>query len=266
MNRFSDKTALGIVTCNREDMLQELVKSIDVSNFRERLIINNGNPLKGKYLDYRIVNPIRIPTPVGHGKNKFFREARKKEDTEYFFLLEDDIRIKNNDVWQHYIDTINDSGIIGQLSYGMHGSNNKVTNVVEYSTKKVDFYQESYAAFTVFRKDVFKLVGYLDENFINAAEHLEHYHRLSMKGGTPFRYFPDAHQSYEYIEDQDSGHSRSVIRSNKDWQKQFEAAWKLFRKMYGVFPHELPKCDEQKLMSILTEMEIKYGRKELLNG
>lgn len=262
MNKFAKQTALGIITCNREDMLQELVKSIDPTNFNTRYIINNGASLKNNYHDYIVLNSKHNPTPVGAGKNKFFRIA--KENHDYMFCLEDDIRIKNNDVWQYYIDTLHDSGIVGQLSYGMHGNNNTINETVEYTKLSVDFYQESYAAFTLFHKDIFKIVGYFNEDYINAGEHLEHYHRTTLKGGTPFRYFPDAHKSFEYIEDQDSGHDRSVIRSDKNWPDQFKKAWVLFRKTYGVYPNELAKCEREKLMSRLTEIEERFARKDLL--
>lgn len=273
MNKYKDNTVLGIVTCNREDMLKVLVNSIEPKCFTKRYIINNGAPLSDVYDGYEVLQSNRNPTPVGLGKNKFFREVRKNNPEGYYFLLEDDVEIIDNTVWEKYIDTMHDSGIVWQLSYGCHGGeaggnvdtygDPKVKETVEYSTTKVDFYQESFAAFTLYSGKHFSTVGYMDETYVNAAEHLDHYYRAFLQGGVPWRYFPDMSESYKFIKDQDKDHQRSVIRNDTNFRQNFISGWQTFKSKYGMFPHELPVPTREYLMTRLEEIEQKFSSKHV---
>lgn len=273
-NKYKEQTVLGIITCNREDMLRVLVDSIDPDCMAKKIIVNNGAPLKGTYDGYEILQSKRNPTSVGSGKNVFFREAKNLFPDGWLVCLEDDIEILDNNVWEKYISTALESGIIGQLSYGVHGGVNggsvlstgepNILKTVQYEKNKVDFYPQSFAAFTLHHASVFKLVGYMDENYVNAGEHLDHYYRMFLDkklGGVPWGYFPDASQSYLYIKDQDTNHEKSVIRSQDNFKQNFLDAWALFRRKYQVFPHEVPRPSPEFLMQRLEELEHKFSSK-----
>ena len=115
-NKFKQQSILGIVTCNREDMLEKLVESIDRDCVEKIFIINNGAALKNNYDGIEVLQSKREFTPVGVGKNRFWREARNINPNAWLFTLEDDITILDNNVFERYISTALDSGICGQLS------------------------------------------------------------------------------------------------------------------------------------------------------
>lgn len=278
MNKFKKQSVLGIITCNREHMLRKLVDSIDSTCFDKMYIINNGAPLKGKYNGFEILKSNRNPTPVGIGKNWFIREARKTHPNGWLFVLEDDVTIINNEVWQRYIETSLDSGITGQLSYALHGgiaggnvnadATPKIKATVKYSKFNVNFYQFGYAAFTLYHASIFDFAGYMDERYINAAEHLDHYLTINKDKnlkGVPIHWFPDIADSFLYIEDQKQNFEDSSIRTDKDFRKNFMDAWSLFKLKHGDYPNEVPDVSKEALMQRLTELEFLYASQKLLN-
>lgn len=277
-NKYKDVSVLGIITCNREDMLRKLVDSIDPDCLAKRIIVNNGAPLKGIYDGYEIIQSKRNPTPVGSGKNMAIRELLKFNPNSMVFLLEEDIEIMDNNVWEHYIDAMLDSGIIGQLSWPFHGalsSGNinpdgtlRIKASAKYTKSTIDFYEQSYAAFTLFHGSVFSKVGYMDENFVNAGEHLDHYQRIAngKNGlrGVPFWWFPSVSGDHEWIKDQKQNFENSAIRSQPDFMTNFGKAWQYFRQKHGKVPTELPRCSQAELMKKLEEIEEIYSQKNLL--
>jgi hypothetical protein len=277
-NKYKDVSVLVIITCNREEMLKTLVNSIDPDCLAKKIIVNNGAPLKGTYDGYEIIQSKRNPTPVGSGKNIAIREALKFNPNCFLYLLEEDVEILDNGVWEKYGDTMLDSGILGQLSFATHGSfgsgnlnpdgSKRVLSTVAYTKTQVDFYEQSYAAFTLYHGSIFPKVGYMDENFVNAAEHLDHYQRIAngKNGmiGCPFFYFPDILDSFEYIKDQDQNFENSAIRSQPNFKQNFVNAWEYFRKKHGKVPNELPRLKPDALMKVLTEIEARYSQKDLL--
>lgn len=276
-NKFKQQSIVGIITCNREDMLEKLVNSIDRECVEKIFIVNNGLGLKKSYDGIEILQSKRDLTPVGVGKNRFWRAARDINPNAWLFTLEDDIEILDNNVFERYINTAIDSGIVGQLSYGLHGGiaggNVDVVGhpvkraTVKYSKYEVDFYKHSVAAFSLMHASVVKTVGYNNEQFTNAAEHLDHYLRMfhdKLIKGTPFFWFPDIKDSFEFIADQDSNHERSAIRSQPDFMHQFQQSWSLFRQIHKSLPTQLPDMSSEDLMNRLTEIETVLSKKELI--
>ena len=107
LNRFADKTAIGIVTCNRPDFFKTLLESIDPS-VGDIFVINAGDEfeLDDVMLSSKITKFIKTninPTAVGRAKNEILREMRHS-GYEYLFLIEDDVKIKDNKVFEKYIE------------------------------------------------------------------------------------------------------------------------------------------------------------------
>ena len=276
-NKFKQQSILGIVTCNREDMLEKLVESIDRDCVEKIFIINNGAALKNNYDGIEVLQSKREFTPVGVGKNRFWREARNINPNAWLFTLEDDITILDNNVFERYISTALDSGICGQLSYGLHGgiAGGNVGEdgtpikraTVKYTKWEVDFYKHSVAAFSLMHGSVVSSVGYNNEQFTNAAEHLDHYLKMYYDirvKGTPFFWFPDIKDSFEFIADQDSNHERSAIRSQPEFMQHFSQSWGLFKQIHKVLPTQIEDTSSEGLMQRLTEIELVFANKNLI--
>lgn len=276
LNRFRKQTAVTVITCNREDFLIKTLDSIDKNAVDKIFVVNAGAPLKS-FIDseIKVIQCNRNPTVVGIAKNIALREM-KNAGYEFLFLMEDDVVIKNSLVFQQYIHTAMDSGLwAGQLSYGTHGGK-KGGNVgedgnpaprltVQYTHHCVDLYRHSLQAFVLYHANTLNHIGYMNESYINAAEHLDHYfHTYHKKLGCNFWYFPDIKDSSEYLEDLDTDHGSSVIRSSPDFNKNFSTSWGIFKEKYQVFPHEVPDSKVKDVQTRLNFIEQNYSQKNLL--
>ena len=278
MNRFAEKTAIGIITCNRPDFLEKVLESID-PDVGAIYVINSGDEIA---LSSEIVEKIdsyiktkSSPTPVGRAKNEILR-AMRHDDFEYLFLIEDDVRIKDNKVFEKYIETAAETGLwAGQLSYGTHGGHaggnvNKdgtpnVKEKVDYDSCAIDLYPQAFQAFTLYHANTIRILGYMDEFYVNAAEHLDHYQAAFLKGlGSYFWYFPDIENSSHYLEDIDKDHSGSVIRKDEEWKENMQKAWSWFKRKYGYFPNQMPIALQSQELERLDFIEKHYSRKDLL--
>ena len=275
-NRFKEKTAIAIITCNREEFLHKALDSIDREAVGQILVINAGAQLSKSLKDVKIVQCNRNPTVVGVAKNIALREM-KNAGYEFLFLMEDDVVIKDNAVFQKYIETAMDSGLwAGQLSYGGHGGagggnmdeeGNPIKRLaVQYDQHKVDLYKHSLHAFVLYHANTLTHIGYMNESYINAAEHLDHYFHAYNKGlGCNYWYFPDIEDSYKYLGDIDSNHKDSVIRNSTDFRQNFSTSWGIFKEKYHVYPHEVKDSTVEEVQTRLNFLEQHYSQKQFLN-
>ncbi len=275
INTFKEKTALAIITCNREEFLHKALESVDKDSVNEIFVINAGESFKNKPEGVKVIQCNRNPTPVGIAKNIALREMKKNHD--FLFLMEDDVMIKDNRVFEQYILTAMDSGLwAGQLSYGVHGGvggGNVAEDgtplkrlTVQYSHNSVDLYKHSLHAFVLYHANTLKHIGYMGENYLNAAEHLDHYYVSFLKGlGSCYWYFPDIEDSFEYLTDIDTNHSSSVIRNSPEFKNYFSTGWGIFKEKYNVYPHEITDSSIEEVMQRLTFIEDNYSQKNILN-
>lgn len=275
INRFKEKTAVAIITCNREHVFKKCVESIDRDAVGKIFVVNGGERYSEYPEDVEVIFSTRNPTPVGINKNNALR-AMKSEGFEYLFLMEDDVKIKDNKAFEVYIETAMDSGIWGgQLSFALHGGKaagntnedgtprKKLT--AEYTKHKVDFYHHGPHAFSIYHANVIPHIGYFDERYMNAAEHLDQYVTAYYKNlGMPFWYFPDVHDSFKYLEDVDENLNESVIRKQPDFNKNFSYSWGLFKEKHGVYPTEIAQTTQEEAFERMTFLEKHYSLKSQL--
>lgn len=274
-NRFKEKTAVAIITCNREEFLHKALSSIDKDSVGEIFVVNAGGHLKDKPEGVKVIQCNRNPTVVGIAKNIALREM-KKNGYEFLFLMEDDVRVKDNHVFERYIETAMDSGLwAGQLSYGVHGGvgggnvapdgTPQVRSTAQYTKNKVFLYRNSFHAFVLYHANVLNHIGYFGENYLNAAEHLDHYYSAFLKGlGCNYWYFPDIENSFDYLEDIDANHASSVIRKSEEFSKNFSTSWGIFKEKYKVYPHEITDSTIEEVHERLDFIEQNYSQKQLL--
>lgn len=269
--------AVIIITCNRESFYTNLINSIDIERVGKIYTVNAGNRYSSYPKDVEVIFPKRNPTVVGVAKNIGLRKA-KEDGYKYLFLLEDDIIIKDNNVWIEYIETAADSGLwTAQLSYAAHGGISggnvnrdgtaKKRTTIEYSKKKVDIYLYSFQAFTLIHADHLTNNVFFREIYENAAEHLDQHQTIFLQEhkGLPLLWHPDIYNSFLYIEDQDADHKESVIRKDPNFMKNFNNGWGEFKRRFGYFPQDAPRFSDENIVSILNDIEDRLAQKELLS-
>lgn len=233
------KIGLGIITCNREHFFQKCFNSIDQSKLHGLIVVNDGSALNNPPTEVKLVQN-ESKRGVGVCKNTAIKFLLEKE-CDYIFLMEDDIYIKNNDVFNVYIQASKDTGI-QHFNYALHGYYNltkervhAVKCAIEYPAgKKIALYHNVLGAFSFYTRQVLEDVGLMDEEYFNAMEHVDHTYQIIQKGyHPPFRWFADVEDSYEYLEDIVEDHKESEIRRDPNWNTHFKKACDLFQKKNG---------------------------------
>jgi len=234
-----NKIGLGLITCDRPDFFKKCYSSIKTINDKCFVVVDDGNTSIKDLIDSE-ENSIRyIKTNGKEGvavaKNKALRYLMDCE-CEHIFLMEDDIIIKDNNVFNAYIKASNETGI-KHFNFGLHGNHNLdhlgrpvIQTTINYPNKiRISLFSNVLGAFSYYHYDVIDKCGYMDEYFYNALEHVDHTYQIIKAGyHPPFRWFADIENSTLYIQDIVKNHDQSKIRSQDDYMKNFVRALDYF--------------------------------------
>jgi len=270
-----DKIGVGIVTCNRPSFFLKCFNSIPVDI--ELVVVNDGADFSDieKLKEKRHFDYIHNSTNIGVGKSKniLFRQLLAK-DCDHIFIIEDDIVVKDKNVFNEYIRARNLTGI-QHFNFGYHGPANKngVSGgppkprfVVDYGNIKIAINHHSVGAFCYYTKEVLKKVGLIDEDYTNAFEHVDHDYRMYKAGyAPPYWNFADLADSMNYLDEIECSEKSSAIRPRDDWMKNIKEGAEIFRKKHGYLPAWqgcVPDTEEQGVKGIMKQIYKKYAKRD----
>lgn len=274
---------VGVITCNRLDYLRNLLKTIPKDRVNELVVINDGSPVnefveKDFEFGYWIDNPVNLG--VGKSKNKAMKHLISLK-CDYIFIIEDDMLIKDPEVFDKYIEAYKKSGI-HHFNYGPGSPFNrkqKIKNfdlhnrhlldqhsepnpkmVIEYSKDvKVALYEHTVAMFSFFTKEVIDKVGYIDEEFYNAWEHVDHTYRIIKAGyHPPFWWFADIADSDKFLTEAPGAIDNSSIASKSEqWSKNVYGGREIYKRKHGHYPNNPPLVLKEEVITILKNLKSK---------
>ena len=263
------KIGLALTTCNRRKFFEICAKSVprtDVS-----VVINDGAPYEGydytQHFDYVVQHEKNLGvTATKNDALKFLMD----HDCEHLFIIEDDVFVTNNTVFEHYINTAKKTGIF-HLNYAFHGPGNRDANGLPVSRKVVtsangeaiiSLNKNILAAFSYSHRSIIEKIGYIDTRYYNAWEHVDHTLQAIKVGlHPPFWWFADAANSFDYIKDQDDAHSFSVVRKNR-YYWHFNMMWNAYKFKWknGYIPTKIPDTEWPEVERILAQIKERYGQ------
>lgn len=263
----NQKIGIGILTCNRPKMFGQLLKSVQSLENNDIVAV-----VKNKNYDYGEFDPvllcpdctIAIEDDIGVGACKNAALKRLLSNgCEHIFLVEDDVKIKRNDVLEAYIDTAKEFNI-EHLNFGnTYDSLLAHSFLTPYLTLKhgnyaIDLYRRLSGVFEYFTSNSLKTVGLIDEKYVNALEHCEHTYKMSLAGlTTPFYSFADIHNSNEYLED--LGISTTIVK-NDIYKLRLHNAFKRFEKQHNISISKIPVPTNQQVVDYLDKrLDLKKG-------
>jgi GT2 family glycosyltransferase len=267
------KIGVGIITCNRNEFLEGLLASLPKHVIDELVIVNDGkaeNQIKvpGTWLQ----NEVNLG--VGKSKNKAMKHLYEK-GCDYIFIIEDDMIIKEESVFQKYINACKESGI-QHFNYGPGSPFNRKQHIkdfdlhnrhlldqhtdpnpkliIEYNNNvKIALYEHTVAMFSFFTRKVLEEVGFIDEAYYNAWEHVDHTYCIIKAGyHPPFWWFADIADSEKYLTEAPGAIDNSSIANKSDqWLKNVTKGREIYLKKHGHYPNMPPtKTKEQVLQSL----------------
>jgi len=258
---FDPKTiGIGMVTYNAEDRIKQSAFTVPkwVENF---VIVNDGTPYdSGSYPEHAHIIQHEVNKSVGQAKNSAMKYLMEL-GCEHIFLIEDDILIKNEKVFEEYIKHSLMTGI-KHLNFGLHGPANKKGSkgftdlndrkdidgepnpraIVPYDDNvKIYLYPNCVGAFSYYHKSVIEKIGYFDPIFKNAWEHVDHTLQAIKHGyHPPFWYFADIENSWNYITDIPNSIENSTIARTVEWSNNYKRGTTHFKDKNGYYPTEIP--------------------------
>lgn len=266
----NERIGVGIVTYNRPHLLEKLLNSISYCNFlHDLIIVNDGDHIDNlKGWNYYLVNN-KTNLGVGRSKNVALRHLMDK-GCDHIFLIEDDIFIKDESVFDKYIQASKASGI-QHFNFSQHGVMNKkregnslVPNprfIVDYKTSKIAFYPHCVGAFSYYSRSCLEKVGLIDEEYYNACEHVDHtYSIIKADMHPPFWWFADIDESWKYLGDEEWSISKSTISSNPNHSDMMKIADGIFIRKHDMFPYEIPDTPIDSVISSIKTIKKDYNR------
>lgn len=218
------KIGLGITTYERPDYLKQclegvikhLLPEVDVC-----YIYNDGSKNKAYKEIYQTL-PEKVKyrhnpknKGVAHAKNWLLKRMLA-DGCDYLFLVEDDIIAKDPKAITEYVRLSQESGI-EHWGFAHHGKANKGKLMLR--KRGIDLYRNPIGAWCMYTRKVIEEVGYFDEHFINAWEHVEHSWRIAKAGYTP-RWgmsVADLTKSKRYLREIPGSIENSSIKPRTDW-------------------------------------------------
>lgn len=283
---MSNKIGVGVVTCNRQEFFQDCINSIPKNEVDTLIVVNDGSQYQGANIPSHVSEYIQNKQNLGVGESKNIIMRKLIQDgCDHIFLVEDDMSIVNPAVFEHYIKTAFDSGMY-HLNYGPGSPFNRKQKpgaeqgdlekrqlldmesavnprvVINYGSTQVPLYRHIAGSFSYFHRNVIKHIGYHDENFFNAWEHVEYAYRVIQAGLLPaFWWFPDAADSELFLKEAKDSIAKSSIAGDKEkWQKNLVngAAW--YKHKHGHFPAQVADTPIEAVKEKLKFIKTNYSR------
>lgn len=205
---------------------------------------------------------------VAASKNKGMRHLLD-QGCDHIFIMEDDMRIKDNGIFRAYINASKKSGI-QHFNFSQHGFANKIRDdagniipnpkiTVKYGDIGISFYQHCVGSFSYYSKKCLDDVGLMDERYYNACEHVDHTYEIIKKGyHPPFWWFADIENSWEYIGDDGWSMETSSICSSPDFVENVKNSDDVFVKKHGHLPVQTPSTEMSEFAKSLKEIKKKW--------
>jgi len=260
------KIGAAIIACDRLEYTKQSVDSLLANKgpLTDIILINDGIKIPDGTLPdgIEVMNNRPPYQTVGKAKNNAMRTLLNR-GCDHIFLIENDILIKTPDVWQKYIDVANATGIT-HLNFGYHGPANRTPDykkpnpryIVEYPNGiKVALNPHSVGAFSYFNLKYINKVGYHDEYFQNAWEHVELCQRGIKMGLLPaFWWFPDVEGSDDMLAEIPGSIQNSSITHTEKWTINMKRGADYYRKQHGVSAVENPDTPLNIVLQKLKEI------------
>lgn len=253
----TDRIGVGIVTYNSEPYFKTLYDSIPFDMIEECVVINGGEKYKGdyKYCDWIQHSTNHYPSVCRNDALRYL-EGRK---VEHFFIIEDDMIIKNPNIFNEYIETSKASGV-EYLCFVSTGDGSGTPEhrtprlTVEYENgKKVSMYRNMCNEFTYRSRHMLKACGYYDERFRHLFDVDSVYRKVKTGYTTPFWWFPDIHNSDQYIMNNPDAKSR--LQAGGQREKDLQREFPMFSEKHGIHIPNIENMTQERVIEHLKGLK-----------
>jgi len=276
LNYSKDSIGIGMVTYKAEDRIKQSAATIPewVKHF---VIVNDGTPYdESAYPKHAHVIQHEVNKSVGQAKTSAINYLLE-QGCEHIFIIEDDILIQDEEVFDKYIKTSLNTGV-KHLNFALHGPANKKGSegfkdlddrakqehltepnprqVIKYPDgSEVALYPNSVGAFSYYQREVLEELGGFDVVYKNAWEHVDHTMEAFRKGfTTPYWWFADINESGKYLKDIEGSIENSTIGHTDEWNENYKKGFLHFKNKFGFGPTEVPDTSPEQLQNVMNHL------------
>ena len=264
------KIGVGIVTYNRKDGLLKLFRSLPRDIIDALIVVNDGDVYPElETLDCHLHNN-EANQGVGRSKNIALRYLQEQQ-VDHFFLIEDDVYVKNPAVFEQYIRLSAHTGI-QHFNFSQHVNSSSRAKkesefskpvphfVINYGDFNMPFYPICGGAFSYYSRLCLEKVGLMDEIYYNAVEHLDHTYCVIKAGLHPsYHYFADIENSGDYLGDEGWSMQQSTISGKLASRALGLVAATCFKEKHGCLPRDIPVVSPDAIKKELQILKKRYA-------
>jgi len=244
MSMVKNKIGVGIVTYNSEDYFNSLYTTLPFDNIDDVVVVNGGKPYNGIY------EPCNW---IQHSSNYYPAVCRNdavnflmNRGCEHIFLIEDDMLIKDKNIFTDYINASKISGL-KYFSYcstswesGEPGARTPRLTVEYTPEVSISFYKNMCNEFTYHHYTAFETTGLYDTRFRDPFD-IDLAYRESMQSyAAPFWWFADITNSDILICNNPVAVSRlQADRPDGSREQRIQEQWKLFVNKHGIMVNQI---------------------------
>jgi hypothetical protein len=256
----SEKIGLSIITYNSENYFKSLYETIPLKKIDELVVVNGGNKYQGNYECSWIQHNINYYPAVCRNDGVNFLLNR---DCTHIFQCEDDMLIKNPEIFNEYIKASKISGLkyfsFASMSWESGSPFNRTPRLtVNYSEDvAISFYKNMCNEFTYHHKSSFEKSGLYDTQFRDPFDIDMAYRESQQDYCPPFWYFPDIKDSDEYIMNNPNATSRLQASDRPDGSREqrIQQQWELFHKKHNLFVNQIPDTPQENVIKKLKSIK-----------
>jgi len=255
-----EKIGVGIVTYNSENYFKELYKSIDQNKINHFVVVNGGDVYQDKYV---------CSEWIQHKINKYPAVCRNdaiksliKNDCEHIFIIEDDMIIKDSNIFSKYIETSKKTGLkyfsFVSTSWDSGAPRSRTPRlVVQYSKDiSVSFYKNMCNEFTYHHSSCFEKVGLYDTQFRDPFDIDMAYRESQEEYAAPFWWFADITDSDLYIKNNPVAVSRlQGDRPDGNREQRIREQWEMFVQKHGLMVNQIPDTSRERVLQKIQKLK-----------
>jgi glycosyltransferase involved in cell wall biosynthesis len=267
MEISTSEIGVGILTYNRPDYYKQVIKNIPRDKIGTLIVVNDGEngyvkPEPG--IDEVVLNLTQ--KGVSKSKNIILKYLISK-GCKHLFIIEDDILIKNKNVFEEYIKAASSTGIHHLCFEKIAGNEKNLKFTLEQPDGvKLGFYHNPQGAFMYVHANLISKLGFFDENYHNAFEHIDFaYNLINKQVMPPFWYFPDLLNSEAYLTDIEGSSENSSITDKGPYKENWQLSAKHFTTKWGHFTNTIKDIGVPGLINSLKFLQQNYSRKRTIN-
>jgi GT2 family glycosyltransferase len=271
---MKNKLGIAVITKDRPDYFKQCISSLPQVDFI--CFVNDGKSYPEEV--YKHSNNTNYEV-IQHDKNIGIACSKNdglrcliQNDCNFLFLIEDDIIIKNPEVFIKYIKAAEVSGL-WHMNYGF----SNIYNFNEDGTRAIratlDYDDQTSIIFTpnlmagvqFFHKSVIKAIGYMDERYsmLKNMEHVDHSYKAVKSGLLPaYCWWPDINNSWDYITVIKESFENSQSK-DENFLNNFNLGCMLFKHKYGFDPRQPEDVSKDTVLNKLEKIQNNYARKFL---